>query len=41
LEDAKQLDSFAPMLALAKEYTQAGVQFERPITHYDVLWNIE
>lgn len=40
LEEARQLDTFAPMLALAKEFTRRGVQFERPITHYDVLWTI-
>lgn len=40
LEDAKQLDSFTPMLALAKEFMERGVHFERPITHYDVLWQI-
>jgi hypothetical protein len=40
LEDAKQLDTFAPMLALATVFTQLGVKFERPITHYDTLWEI-
>ncbi len=40
LEDAKQLDTLAPMLALAGEFIAAGVQFERPITNYEGLWQV-
>jgi hypothetical protein len=40
LEDARQLDTFAPMLELATVFTQLGVNFERPITHYDTVWEI-
>jgi hypothetical protein len=38
LDDAKQMESFAPMLALGREFTEFGVKFERPIVNYDVLW---
>ena len=38
--DAKQMDTLAPMLALASEFAQLGVTFERPITNYDCLWEI-
>ena len=37
-EDAKQLDQFTPMLALAGEFVSLGVSFEAPITNSDVLW---
>lgn len=40
LEDARQLDTFAPMLELATVFTRLGVTFERPITHYESLWEI-
>ncbi len=40
LEDAKQMDGLAAMQALAKELVAAGVQFDRPITNYDGLWQI-
>lgn len=40
LEDAKQMDGLAAMKALAGEFVAAGVQFERPITNYDGLWQI-
>ena len=40
LEDAKQMDSLAPMLALAGEFQKLGVQFERPISNYESLWMI-
>ena len=30
----------APMLALAKQFTQLGVEFERPIVNYAVLWQM-
>ena len=40
LDDAKQMESLAPMLALATEFTSMGVQFERPITNYESLWEV-
>lgn len=40
IEHAKQMDSLAPMLALAGEFQELGVQFERPITDYETLWTI-
>ncbi len=40
LEDAKQMDKLAPMLALAAEFIGLGVRFERPITNCDVLWEL-
>lgn len=40
LSDAKQLDTLAPMLTLAEEFIKLGVQFERPINNYEVLWEI-
>jgi hypothetical protein len=40
LDDAKQMESLAPMLALATEFMSLGVQFERPITNYESLWEV-
>jgi hypothetical protein len=40
LEDAKQLDTFQPMLDLGKVFTSKGATFERPIMHYVSLWEI-
>jgi hypothetical protein len=40
LAEAKQMETLAPMLALAKEFSQMGVNFERPIINYDVVWEI-
>ncbi|QSI34518.1 hypothetical protein GNX71_26985 [Variovorax sp. RKNM96] len=40
LEDARQMETLAPMLALASEFASLGVQFERPITNYQSLWEI-
>jgi AMMECR1 domain-containing protein len=40
LQDARQMETLAPMLALASEFTALGVQFERPITNYQSLWEI-
>ena len=40
LEDAKQMDTLAAMLALGTEFTKLGVKFERPIVNYDSLWEI-
>jgi hypothetical protein len=38
VEDAKQMQTLAPMLALAEEFTREGVRFERPILNYETLW---
>jgi len=40
IDDARQMDSLAPMQALAAEFTALGVMFERPIVNYDTLWEI-
>ena len=40
LEDAKQLDTFQPMLDLGKVFTAEGATFERPIMNYASLWEI-
>jgi len=40
LSNAKQLDTFAPMLKLAEEFIEAGVQFDRPINNFIGLWEL-
>jgi hypothetical protein len=40
LDDAKQLDTFQPMLDLGKIFVQKGVTFERPIMNYLTLWQL-
>lgn len=40
LEDAKQLDTFQPMLDLGKVFTAKGARFERPIMNYVSSWEI-
>jgi hypothetical protein len=40
LADAKQMDTMPPMLALAGEFVNLGVVFERPIANYEVLWQV-
>jgi hypothetical protein len=40
LEDAKQLDTFQPMLDLGKEFVRMGATFERPIMNYASQWEI-
>jgi hypothetical protein len=40
LADAKQMETLAPMLVLAKEFIDLGVTFERPIINYDTVWEI-
>ena len=35
------MQTLAPMLALAEEFTREGVRFERPIINYDTLWQID
>lgn len=39
--DANQMATFAPMLALAAEFTTLGVRFERPILNFDTLWQLD
>ena len=39
--DAKQMATFAPMLALAEEFAALGVRFERPILNCETLWQLE
>jgi hypothetical protein len=40
LDDARQMDSLEEMRALSREFQTKGVEFDRPITNYDTLWNI-
>ena len=40
LAAARQMETLAPMLALAGEFSQLGVSFERPIINYDLLWEL-
>jgi phage-related protein len=40
LDDAKQLDTFQPMLDLGKTFTQKGATFERPMMNYLTLWQL-
>jgi quinol monooxygenase YgiN len=41
LADAQQMQTLAPMLALAEEFTREGVRFERPISNYETLWAVD
>ena len=41
IESAKQMESFKPMLDLAKEFAFLKVNFERPILNFTKLWEIE
>ena len=41
LADAQQMQTLAPMLALAEAFTRDGVRFERPVINYESLWQIE
>lgn len=40
LANAKQMETLAPMLALASEFVKLGVTFERPIANYETIWQI-
>jgi quinol monooxygenase YgiN len=40
LTDAKQMETLSSMSALASEFSKLGVNFERPIINYDILWEI-
>lgn len=39
--DANQMASFAPMLALAGEFSALGVRFQRPILNFETLWSLD
>jgi hypothetical protein len=39
--DAKEMDTFAPMIALGTEFTAFGVRFDRPILNCDTLWEFD
>ena len=41
IADADQMESFAPMLALGKEFIELGVRFERPILNCETLWQLD
>ena len=40
LEDARQMETLAPMRALAEEFVSLGVAFERPIANYETVWSV-
>ena len=40
LEHAQAMGSLPQMAALAKEFIGLGVEFERPIVNYPVLWQL-
>jgi hypothetical protein len=40
LDDAKQLDTYQPMLDSGKTFVQKGATFERPIMNYSTLWQL-
>jgi len=39
--DANQMAAFAPMRALAAEFTALGVRFEQPILNFDTIWQFD
>jgi hypothetical protein len=40
LDNAKQMDTFQPMLDLGKAFAQKGATFELPIMNYLTLWQL-
>lgn len=40
LDNARQLDTFQPMLDLGKVFVQSGATFERPIMNHLTLWQL-
>ena len=40
IDHAQAMNTLAEMAALVPEFTALGVQFERPIINYPVLWKI-
>jgi hypothetical protein len=41
LADAQQMQTLAPMRALAEDFAREGVRFERPIINYETLWAVD
>jgi hypothetical protein len=41
LANAKQLDTFQPMLELGKAFVARGATFERPMMNYSTLWQLK
>jgi quinol monooxygenase YgiN len=41
LEHAQAMGSLPEMAALAKDFIAPGVEFERPIANYPVLWQLQ
>ena len=39
-EHANAMSTLAPMLALARQFIELGVELERPIVNYPVLWQL-
>jgi hypothetical protein len=39
LDDARQMESFEPMLELGRRFAEEGARFDRPIMNYQVLWS--
>ena len=40
LSEAREMETLTEMKLLAGEFTKLGVRFERPISNYEVLWEI-
>jgi len=40
LERAEAMSSLAEMTTLGKEFVRMGVEFERPIINYEVMWQL-
>jgi hypothetical protein len=40
LANARQMDTFQPMLDLGKDFVSKGATFERPIVNYSALWQL-
>lgn len=40
LEHARQMERFAPMADLARQFAEKGARFDRPIMNHGVLWQI-
>ena len=40
LENAKQLDTYQPMLDLGRDFVAKGAVFERPVMNYETLWEL-
>jgi hypothetical protein len=40
LEHAQAMATLSEMVALAQDFTALGLEFERPIANYSVLWQL-